>query len=171
MIQVNSLHITEVRGIRDLTIEPMGSSVIITGPNGSGKSGVVDAVEFALTGDMSRLSGTGTGGVSVGRHGPHVDKRDDPSSATVSLGLVLLKSGKAVTLIRSIRNPREFVLDPDDPQLRAEVIEAISRPELVLSRREIIKYVVTEPGQRSKDVQALLRLAGIHGVSAGVETP
>ena len=34
------------------------------------KSGVVDAVEFALTGDMSRLSGKETGGVTVTRHGP-----------------------------------------------------------------------------------------------------
>jgi hypothetical protein len=31
-------------------------------------------------------------------------------------------------------------------------------PEFVLSRRELIRYVLSEPGQRAKEVQALLRL-------------
>ena len=73
----------------------------------------------------------------------------------------MLKTQRTATLTRSIRNPREFTLDPDEPDLREDVLSAISRPELVLSRREIIKYVVTEPGQRSKDVQAVLRLDGV----------
>ena len=34
-------------------------------------------------------------------------------------------------------------------------------PEFVLSRRELIRYVLSEPGQRSKEVQSLLRLDDI----------
>ncbi len=33
-----------------------------------------------------------------------------------------------------------------------------SHPEFALSRREIVKYIITPPGQRSIDVQTLLRL-------------
>jgi len=38
--------------------------------------------------------------------------------------------------------------------------------EFVLSRRELIRYVLSEPGQRSKEVQALLRLDDIEKLRA-----
>ena len=31
-------------------------SFVVSGPNGSGKSGVVDAIQFALTGEIGRLT-------------------------------------------------------------------------------------------------------------------
>ena len=57
MIQIQSITIKEFRGIRDLTLNFKGGNFGICGPNGTGKSGVVDALEFALTGGISRLSG------------------------------------------------------------------------------------------------------------------
>ena len=85
MIQIEAVHIREFRGIRDLEIKPDRKSFVISGPNGSGKSGVVDAIEFGLTGEISRLAGKGTVGLTVQRHGPHVDRRDDPALAEVAL--------------------------------------------------------------------------------------
>jgi predicted ATP-dependent endonuclease of OLD family len=41
VIQVESLDITEFRGIRKLTLNFNGKSFAICGPNGTGKSGVV----------------------------------------------------------------------------------------------------------------------------------
>jgi predicted ATP-dependent endonuclease of OLD family len=41
VIQIESIHIQEFRGIRDLTLAMNGSSFVVSGPNGSGKSGVV----------------------------------------------------------------------------------------------------------------------------------
>src|SRR5690349_18771267 len=55
VILAQQLSIHEFRGIRDLTIELGGKNFAICGPNGTGKSGVVDALEFALTGNISRL--------------------------------------------------------------------------------------------------------------------
>ena len=40
-----------------------GEHIGLIGPNGTGKSGIVDALDFALTGNISRLSGNGTGGL------------------------------------------------------------------------------------------------------------
>jgi DNA repair exonuclease SbcCD ATPase subunit len=57
MILIESVTIKELRGIRDLTLTLNRSPFVISGPNGSGKSGVVDAIQFALTGEMSRLRG------------------------------------------------------------------------------------------------------------------
>ena len=95
MIQIESVQIRELRGIRELEIEPKRENFVISGPNGSGKSGVVDAIQFALTGEMSRLSGKGTGGLTVQRHGPHVDRRDDPAAAEVSLRLFVPEIGRS----------------------------------------------------------------------------
>src|SRR5580700_7504559 len=44
-------------------------SFVVSGPNGSGKSGVVDAIQFALTGEIGRLKGAGTGDLSLSDHG------------------------------------------------------------------------------------------------------
>ena len=74
MIRVKSIHIEEFRGIRVLDLVLDKENFGICGPNGTGKSGVVDAVEFCLTGDVTRLSGQGTAGLSVKSHAPHVDQ-------------------------------------------------------------------------------------------------
>ena len=84
VIQIEAIRIIELRGIRELEIKPKRKSFVISGGNGSGKSGVVDAIEFALTGGISRLADKGTVGLTVLRHGPHVDRRDDPSVAEVA---------------------------------------------------------------------------------------
>lgn len=56
MIKITSAHIEEFRGIRKLNINLAGKSFAVSGPNGSGKSGVFDAIEFALTGQVGRLT-------------------------------------------------------------------------------------------------------------------
>ncbi len=167
MIQIKSVQIRELRGIRDLEVNPNGRNFIVSGPNGSGKSGVVDAIQFALTGEMSRLSGKGTGGITVQRHGPHVDRRGEPAAAEVALHLTVPESGKSAVLTRNIKTAKGFHLDPDDPEIRAVIEEVAEHPEFTLTRREIIKYVLVEAGQRSKEIQALLKLEEV-GSTRGV---
>lgn len=158
MIQIESLKVEEFRGIRDLELTLGGKSFVVWGPNGSGKSGVVDAIEFALTGRIGRLSGAGTGGVTVQKHGPHVHQRDNAAAAVVTLGVRDPVSGEAGLLVRSVKTAGEFTLSPDTAALRAAVVEAGRHPEFTLSRRDIVRYVVAEPGKRAQEVQALLKL-------------
>ena len=167
MIQIESVAIRELRGIRELEIEPRRENFVVSGPNGSGKSGVVDAIQFALTGEMSRLSGKGTGGLSVGRHGPHVDRRDDPASAEVSLRFYVPNLSRSAVLTRTVKNAKTFSLDPNEPEIRAIIEEVADHPELTLSRREVIRYIIVNAGQRSKEIQALLKLEAI-GQTRGV---
>lgn len=167
MIQIESVQIRDLRGIRELEVEPNRGNFVVSGPNGSGKSGIVDAIQFALTGAMSRLTGKGTGGLSVHRHGPHVDRRDDPAAAEVSLRFYVPELQKSAVLTRNVKNANKARLEPDDPEIRAVVEEVADHPELTLSRREIIKYIIVEAGQRSKEIQALLKLEEI-GQTRGV---
>lgn len=158
MIQVEAIRIRELRGIRELQLTPQRKNFVISGPNGSGKSGVVDAIQFGLTGEISRLSGKGTGGLSVQKHGPHVDRRNDPAVAEVSLTLYFPERGKTAVLTRNVKTAKTFKLAPEDAGVRALVEEVARHPELTLSRREIIKYILVEASERSKEIQALLKL-------------
>lgn len=159
MIRIEKIHIHEFRGIRELTLDLKGQNFAACGPNGTGKSGIVDAIEFALTGNISRLSGSGTGGLSIKAHGPHVDSRNKPEAAFVMLDVIIPALGdKKATIHRSVKAAGNPTITPADTDVAAAFGNVNLHPEFVLSRRELIRYVLSEPGQRAKEVQALLRL-------------
>ena len=158
MITVERIKIEEFRGIRDLPVDLGSANFAVCGPNGTGKSGIVDALEFGLTGTISRLVGKGRGVLSVKEHGPHVNSRTHPEKAVVTLEVSIPSLGKTATITRNVKSPKAPKITPDDPAVRA-VFEHVQRhPEFSLSRREIIKYVLAEPGVRAEEVQALLQL-------------
>src|SRR5260370_34629674 len=107
MIKLESAHIEEVRGIRKLDLDFRKETFAISGPNGSGKSGVIDAIEFGLTGQIGRLTGRGTKGLSVSEHDPHVDKTKFLYAAFVKLRVFLTTLGKSVTITRKVASPRK----------------------------------------------------------------
>ena len=158
MIRVKTIHIEEFRGVRDLDLDLDTKNFGISGPNGTGKSGVVDAIEFCLTGEVTRLSGQGTAGLSVKTHAPHVDQHNHPEKANVAITVDIPSLGKSVKIHRSVKNPQKVQITPADADVKAIIQELQTHPEFALSRREIVKYVITPPGRRSEDVQTLLRL-------------
>jgi len=164
VIQIESLLIEEFRGIRRLHLHFNKETYAICGPNGTGKSGVVDALEFALTGDISRLTGEGTDGITVKSHAPHVDKRNAPHKARVVLQAYLPKLGRSFTLERTVGTAKAPKLTPNDTDVMAAVSDLGKHPEFALTRREIIKYILATPNNRAKAVQALLRLEEIEKV-------
>ncbi len=169
MILVDSITIREFRGIRDLTLQFKGKNFAVCGPNGTGKSGVVDALEFALTGNVSRLSGEGKGEVSLKQHGPHVDFRNNPDKARVTATLTIPSLGKTVTVERSAKTPSHPQVTPNDPDVLALLAKVAAHPEIVLSRRELIRYVLATPGDRAREVQALLHLDRVEDVRVGLQ--
>lgn len=158
MIRVQQLKIIEFRGIRDLKINFGAKNFAICGPNGTGKSGVVDAIEFALTGDITRLTGRGSSEVTVKAHAPHVDRRDSPGESVVVLDAEIPSLGKTVRITRRVSAATAPRVEPDSADVLAVIAELARHPEFALSRREIVKYVLATPGDRSKEVEELLRL-------------
>src|SRR3546814_1246143 len=115
MIRIEKITIKEFRGIRDLELVMGGQNFAACGPNGTGKSGIVDAIEFALTGSISRLSGEGTGDLSVKQHGPHVDFRNKPEQSMVTLDVSIPSlNGKKVTIHRVVKTAANPVITPAD---------------------------------------------------------
>ncbi len=159
MIEIERIAIREFRGIRDLTLDLKGDNFAACGPNGTGKSGIVDAIEFGLTGNISRLAGRGTGNLSVRQHGPHVDSQNKPDLATVTIDVSIPSlNGKKASIHRSVKSLNAPTVTPPDPDVLAVFERVRGHPEFVLSRRELIKFVLSEPGDRAKEVQSLLQL-------------
>ena len=161
MIYAQRISIEEFRGIRRLSINFHGKNFAVCGPNGTGKSGVVDAIEFALTGNISRISGRGAGDLSVKNHAPHVDSRNRPDKARVTLVVEIPALKQTVTIGRCVSDPSNPVITPKTSEIEAALREIALHPEFVLSRRELIRYVLSTPGDRAKEVQALLRLDSV----------
>jgi len=101
------------------------------------------------------------GEISLKEHGPHVDSRDRPDKAKVSVRLTIPSLNKQVVLERTVKDPNRPKITPSDPEA-LKVLSYIARhPEFALSRREIIKYVISIPGDRSSEIQELLKLSSV----------
>ena len=170
MIKLESAHIEEVRGIRKLDIDFGKGTFAISGPNGSGKSGVIDAIEFGLTGQIGRLTGRGTKNLSVAEHGPHVDKTKFPDAAFVELKVFLPEIGKSATITRKVSSPKKPKIVPADDDLKAILAEVADHPEIMLSRREILRFILVEPTKRSEEIQTILKLDEIGQTRSALNT-
>jgi energy-coupling factor transporter ATP-binding protein EcfA2 len=120
-MRLHRLDIRNVRGIPNLTLEPKGQSLVIFGANGSGKSAVVDAIDFLLTGKISRLTGQGTGGITLQEYGPHVGHTPDEA---VVVGTVQFAGDPCFyELSRCMSHPNELKSNPKLPKSAASVLE------------------------------------------------
>lgn len=170
MIKLESVHIEEVRGIRKLDLDFGREKFAISGPNGSGKSGVIDAIEFGLTGHIGRLTGSGTKGLSVSEHGPHVDKTKFPDAAFVKLRIFLTEIGKSATITRKIKSPNKPKIEPDDDDVKVVLAEIADHPEITLSRRDLLRFILVEPTKRSEEIQSILKLDEIGQTRSALNT-
>lgn len=150
------LEVRNVRGLLDLSLNLDGENVVIWGPNGSGKSCVIDAIDFLFTGRIARLSGSGTAGITLPRHGPHIDHQ--PPSAVVTAKLSLASKPEPVVIQRCIERPDNLICPDDVLETVAEFGEVMSRGGVSLTRREILKYVTSEAGERGSQIQEILNL-------------
>jgi len=156
------LEIQNVRGIRHLTLKPDGHNFVIWGPNGSGKSAVVDAIDFLLTGRVSRLTGKGTGGITLSTHGPHIDH--GPEEAIVRGVLRLPELTKPVEIKRCMAQPNVLECDPSVKPYLDPILTLAQRGQHVLTRREILKYITAEASTRAQEIQALLNVTEIEDI-------
>jgi recombinational DNA repair ATPase RecF len=170
VIKIETAHIEEVRGIRKLDIDFGKSTFAISGPNGSGKSGVIDAIEFALTGQIGRLMGPGTKGLTIADHGPHVDKAKFPDAAFVTLRVFIPSLNRSATITRKLSAPRKPKITPADPDVKAVLAEIEDHPEITLSRREILRFILAEPTKRSEEIQTILKLDEIGQTRSALNT-
>jgi recombinational DNA repair ATPase RecF len=159
-MKILELDIKNIRGIKTFHHVLEGKNIVVFGPNGTGKSAIVDAVDFLLRGDISRLSGKGSGCLHLGEHGCHVDSRDNLKDTVVSAKVEV--DGKEIHIERSISKPSSLKVSPKkEKDLVESCLGVAELGQHVLSRREIVKYITSEGSERAKDIQNLLNLMEI----------
>jgi len=152
-----SLEVSNVRGICGFPLRCEGNNALICGPNGSGKSAVVDALDFLFSGQISRLTGVGTEGISLARHGPHV--LHTPSEARVTAIVTLPGQAKRIEISRAMSQPETLVCsDGDSRPLLNRSLAMASRGQHVLTRRDILRFITTTANNRGVQIQELLNL-------------
>jgi hypothetical protein len=114
--------------------------------------------------------GRGTKGLSVAEHGPHVDKTKFPDAAFVELKLFLPKLGKSATITRKVSSPKKPKIVPAEPAILATLSEIADHPEVTLSRREILRFILIEPTKRSEEIQTILKLEEIGQTRGALNT-
>jgi hypothetical protein len=77
---------------------------------------------------------------------------------------------KTASITRTIKKPKQPEIVPNDASVKAAFAEAALHQEITLSRREIIKVILTESAQRSRLVQTLLKLDDIDQTRATLKT-
>lgn len=153
------VEISNVRGIIHEILASDGKNMVIWGPNGSGKSAVVDAVDFLLTGRVSRLAGKGTGPITLTRHGPHIKRSAE--EATVRGVVKLPGIPKPIEIKRCMANPTKCDYDAALRQAVEPLIKLAQRGQHVLTRREVLKFIAAEANTRAQEIQELLDIADI----------
>jgi recombinational DNA repair ATPase RecF len=161
-MKIVELEINNIRGIKNLSLKPNGKTFVIWGPNGTGKSGVIDSIDFLLTGKVTRLLGQGTKDLSLKAHGAHIDVKTEEAFV------------KALVKIEGVENPIELIREMAQPQIlkikgceESQLIPITSiaeRGQHILTRREILRYITAEPGTRSQQIQILLNIFEIEKI-------
>ena len=165
-MRILELTIQNVRGLPDLQLKLNSKNVVIWGPNGAGKSCVVDAIDFLFTGRISRLMGEGTSGITLPRHGPHIDH--EPESASVMAIVQLEGIAQPIELSRCMAQPDELVCPDEAKASLANTRDLMRRGGVVLTRRDILRYVAAEAGKRANEIEELLHLKDVDDVRSSL---
>ncbi|MBD3351818.1 MAG: AAA family ATPase, partial [Candidatus Lokiarchaeota archaeon] len=110
-MKIHKLVVQDIRGIRaPIEFRPNGQNLIICGQNGTGKSAVVDALDFLFSGDISRISGEGTGKILINQHGKNITQ-DDPAQAFVEAEIEVPGCNGHISLRRSFDHKNHLDYD------------------------------------------------------------
>ena len=160
-MKINSLEISNIRGIPHWQHDFDGNNAVILGANGTGKSSILDAIDFLLTGDIFRLRGEGTGNISLRQHGVHVDRTGQLAKCFVKASVELQGHNKPISIMRSLSDPETLVCcENARPDLEIACRLAGQRQHL-LQRQQMLNFVTATPNGRASQVQSLLDIDSV----------
>jgi recombinational DNA repair ATPase RecF len=161
-MRIIELELREFRGAHHLKLRPNGRNLVVVGPNGVGKSTIIDALDFLLTGNVGRLSGTGSAGVTLAKHGPHMDA--NISDSFVRASVLFEPAAGPIELRRDLASPGVLIRPPGRDGELAPVLAACALGQHLLTRRELLKFVAARAAERGERVQALLNADSVETV-------
>lgn len=151
-----SIEINCIRGIKNLKLDFNGNNACIYGDNGTGKSGVIDAIDFLIKGDITRLSGVGSKNLTLGRHGKYVT--ENINNSWVKAIVKLPNYTEKIEIKRYLNNPGELVCEAKYRSEFEEVSKLAVLQSHYLSRREILQFINSTEQDRARNIEKILNL-------------
>ena len=161
-MKIIELEIDNIRGIRHLKLEQNEKNFVIYGPNGSGKSAVVDSIDFLLTGSISRLTGEGTGDITLRKHGHHINSQ--PGEAKVRAIIKLQGNDDSIELSRCMEEPKKLIFEESIRDSIEPILNLAKQKQYILTRRDILRYITANPSTRAQQIQELLNIQDIEKI-------
>ena len=149
-VKIKKININAFRGIPDLELEIDGKSLLLRGENGTGKSSIVEAIEFFFTGKVSHLEGVR--GLSLRRHGPHVNFRPDDVNIEITFDP------------GSISLSRTFNLSPSPPELLEDYFQITQKGTFILRRSQILEFIMSQPAERFRAIGSIIGIGPLDDV-------
>ena len=167
-MKILSLEIKNIRGIKYISLNPQGKNLVIWGMNGSGKSAVLDAIDFLLTGGMHRLTGDGTGDITLKQHGAHIDCTN-PSEACVTARVQIPSIKSIVTITRHLGDANNLVCDDEAAKDALDrTVSMAQHGHHVLTRREILQFVAAKGKDRGQRILELLDITEVDSIRSAL---
>jgi len=69
-----------------------------------------------------------------------------------------------------VSTPKKPKIEPSDADVLAALAEIADQPEITLSRREILRFILIEPTKRSDEIQTILKLEEIGQTRSALNT-
>jgi len=88
----------------------------------------------------------------------------------VELKVFIPSLGKSATITRKVSAPRKPKIVPASADIKAVLDEIADHPEITLSRREILRFILVEPAKRSDEIQTILKLEEIGQTRGALNT-
>ena len=140
--KIKTINIHAFRGIPDLELELDGKSLLLGGENGTGKSAIVEAIEFFFTSRISHLEGIR--GLSLQRHGPHVNFNPDDVSVEITFDP------------GSISLNRTFASAPSPPAEFKDYFQITQKGTFILRRSQILAFIMSQPADRFRTIGSII---------------
>ncbi len=155
-MKLQEISIRETRGLRAFDRVLGCDNLVVYGENGTGKSGLVDAIDFLLTGAMRRISGAGTSGIDLNTHGKHVASKLEDSVVTAKVQI----RSSTIDVKRTMKSKDLEILNAGAMD-SAAFLDSIKAGHFALTRKELLKFIACEGSKRAEQVQSLLDLQDI----------
>ena len=104
----------------------------------------------------------------MNRHGPHIDHA--PENASVSAVVRLDGVADPVSIERRMSQPDKLLCPDGVKPVLATIGESINKGGVILTRRDILRYITAEAGTRADEIQALLRLDDVEKVRSSLRS-
>lgn len=149
-MKIKKINIRAFRGIPDLELALEGKSLLLQGDNETGKSSIVEAIEFFFTGKVSRLEGVR--GLSLRRHGPHVNFTPDDVNVVITFDPGNVSLG------------RTFTSAPSPPALLEDYFQITQKGTFILRRSQILEFIVSQPAERFRAIGSIIGIEPLDNV-------